>query len=114
MLDIARINHNEKEGIRVTLSIDNELNLYADGEKIETPKFKNLKEVDEYIGTVWGTSDWDLEWLVEDLPDPKPIRFTLRLHGFVYEKIWQIHAETRKSINQIINEILEKGLENEK
>jgi hypothetical protein len=111
MLAIAKINHNELDGVRVTLSID-KLNLYADGVRIETPTFANLKEVDEYVGTTWASPEWDLEWLVEDLVDmDKPVRLTLRIPGMLYEKVWQIHARTKKSLNQIIVEILEKEFE---
>ena len=38
-------------------------------------------------------------------------RITLRLPDEIEEKIWQIHAETRKSQNQIIVELIQKGLE---
>ena len=111
MLAIAKINHNELDGVRVTLSID-KLNLYADGVRIETPTFANLKEVDEYVGTTWASPEWDLEWLVEDLPElDKPVRLTLRIPGMLYEKVWQIHTKTRESINSIITGIIEEKLE---
>jgi predicted HicB family RNase H-like nuclease len=38
-------------------------------------------------------------------------RFELRLPDDVYEKIWKIHTETRKSINQIIVDFLAQSLE---
>lgn len=110
-MNIAKINHNTDPDKRVTLSIDLKLNLYADGEKIESTKFKNLKEVEDYIGTKWASGEWDLEWIVEDLANlDKPVRFTLRVPGRLYEKIWQIHAKTHKSIKQIIVDILQEKL----
>ena len=36
---------------------------------------------------------------------------TLRLPDELYEKIWQIHTETRESINSIIVNLIEFGLE---
>ena len=36
---------------------------------------------------------------------------TLRLPDNIYNEIWRIHSETRKSINTIIVELIEKGLE---
>jgi len=38
-------------------------------------------------------------------------RFELRLPDDVYEKIWEIHTESRKSINQIIIDLLQQSLE---
>lgn len=38
-------------------------------------------------------------------------RITLRLPKKIYEKIWQIHTETRKSLNTIIIELIDKGLQ---
>lgn len=37
---------------------------------------------------------------------------TLRLPDDLYDKIWQIHTDTRNNINSIIIELIEKGLEN--
>jgi predicted DNA-binding protein len=39
------------------------------------------------------------------------MKTTLRLPDEVYNEIWQIHSETRKSINAIIIELIQKGLE---
>jgi predicted DNA-binding protein len=36
---------------------------------------------------------------------------TLRLPDELYNKIWQIHSDTRNNINSIIIELIEKGLE---
>ncbi|MDD5013713.1 MAG: hypothetical protein PHW73_01250 [Atribacterota bacterium] len=36
---------------------------------------------------------------------------TLRLPDDLYDKIWQIHTDTRNNINSIILELIEKGLE---
>lgn len=36
---------------------------------------------------------------------------TLRLSNDLYDKIWQIHSDTRNNINSIIIELIEKGLE---
>jgi len=38
---------------------------------------------------------------------------TLRLPDDLYDKIWKIHSDTRKAINTIIIELIEKGLDNE-
>jgi len=37
-------------------------------------------------------------------------RTTLRLPDEIDKEIWKIHSETRKSINTIIVELIEKGL----
>jgi len=68
-MDIAKINHSDGSDKRVVISIDKNLHLYADGEHIESPEFKNLKEVEDYVGTIWVAGEWGLEWLVEDLAD---------------------------------------------
>jgi len=39
---------------------------------------------------------------------------TLRLPDDLYDKIWQIHSDTRNSVNSIIIELVEKGLEKNK
>lgn len=36
---------------------------------------------------------------------------TLRLPDELYNKIWQIHSDSRNNINSIIIELVEKGLE---
>jgi predicted DNA-binding protein len=36
---------------------------------------------------------------------------TLRLPMELYDKLWQIHSDTRNNINSIIIELIEKGLE---
>jgi len=36
---------------------------------------------------------------------------TLRLPMELYNKIWQIHSDSRNSVNGIIVELVEKGLE---
>jgi len=41
-------------------------------------------------------------------------RLELRMTDETYESIWQIHAKTKKSLNQIINELVLKGLEGER
>lgn len=71
MKKIASIIHNEDDirmsnPRRVVLSVDENLNLYADEEPIESPKFKNLEEAQDYIHQLWGAADWDLEWLIEN------------------------------------------------
>ncbi len=38
-------------------------------------------------------------------------RFELRLPDETYEGIWKIHAETKKSLNQIIVDILNEKIE---
>ena len=42
--------------------------------------------------------------------DNKMKILTLRLPDEIYDEIWKIHTETRKSINSIIIELVEKGL----
>lgn len=37
-------------------------------------------------------------------------RITLRLPDEIDEEIWKIHAQTRKSINQIIVDLLQQAL----
>lgn len=37
-------------------------------------------------------------------------RITLRIPDEIYNEIWEIHANTRKSINMIIVELIKKGL----
>lgn len=37
---------------------------------------------------------------------------TLRLSDELYNKIWQIHSDTRNNINSINIELIEKGLDN--
>lgn len=41
-------------------------------------------------------------------------RVTVSLSKEMHEKIWQIHAETRKSLNSIIVDAIEKGISKEK
>ncbi len=37
-------------------------------------------------------------------------RLSITLPDETYEKLWKIHAETRESLNAIINRILQEGL----
>ena len=41
-------------------------------------------------------------------------RFELRMPDEVYEGIWKIHAKTKKSLNQIIIDILKEKIESGK
>jgi metal-responsive CopG/Arc/MetJ family transcriptional regulator len=38
-------------------------------------------------------------------------RLSITLPDELYDKLWKIHAETRDSLNSIINRILEEGLD---
>jgi predicted CopG family antitoxin len=37
-------------------------------------------------------------------------RLSITLPDELYDKLWKIHAETRDSLNSIINRILEEGV----
>jgi len=41
-------------------------------------------------------------------------RLEIRILDDIYDEIWIIHSETRKSLNQVINELVKKGLETTK
>jgi metal-responsive CopG/Arc/MetJ family transcriptional regulator len=41
-------------------------------------------------------------------------RLSITLPDELYDKLWKIHAETRDSLNSIINRILEEGLNENK
>ena len=36
---------------------------------------------------------------------------TVRLPDILHDELWKVHAETRKSINTIIVELIKKGVE---
>jgi predicted DNA-binding protein len=38
-------------------------------------------------------------------------RITLRLPDNIYDEIWKLHSETRKSLNTIILELIQKGID---
>jgi len=61
MKTLATILRNDSETERVSLLINENLELFCDNDKLEAPQFETEEEVLEYIKASWGGQVWGLE-----------------------------------------------------
>jgi len=43
-------------------------------------------------------------------PKKEQVRMTMRIEGDIYEKVWKIHTETKKSLVSIMNGLMREAL----
>ena len=61
METLAIINHNNEEGRRINLEIDENGSLWTAGEQLDAPKFETEEEAIDYIQQAWKGQVWELE-----------------------------------------------------